>query len=162
MLGRQSITRLLPVPLDSDSGLDGGTWDCIFMVSEHGLHPHPSGLGIGTPGSGDGMHSPGHIQNDHKRSLTILATTADYKSIRLLHPLVFEGEEGSVPNGQGEMQQFPGWISAVREAIFIFLSAWGQEHYGGDELGLITLQISVLSIRHSPQGRKMGVPLCHT
>lgn len=90
------------------------------MVSEHGLHPHPSGLSIGTPGSGDGMHSPGHIQNDLKRSLNILATTADCKSIRLPHPLLFEGEEGSVPNGQGEMQQFPGWISAVREAIFIF------------------------------------------
>lgn len=53
------------------------------MVSEHGLHPHPTGLSVGTPGSGDGMHSPGHIQNDHKRPLTILATTIDYKIIRV-------------------------------------------------------------------------------
>lgn len=53
------------------------------MVSEHGLHPHPSGLGSSTPGRGDGMHSPGHIQNDHKRSLTILATTTDYMIIRV-------------------------------------------------------------------------------
>lgn len=53
------------------------------MVSEHGLHPHPSGLGVGSPGSGDGMHSPEHIQNENKRSLTILATTTDYKIIRV-------------------------------------------------------------------------------
>lgn len=88
------------------------------MVSEHGLHPHPSGLGIGTPGSGDGMHSPGHIQNDHKRFLTILATTADYKSIRLPHPPLFEGEEGSVPNGQGEIP----WLDFCSEGSNFYFS----------------------------------------